>query len=139
MRYVEMITRMNVLGDALQLALPAKAMSETLLLRAHYAKGMNEWQTMCEQVGKDMPREEEEDDAAYLKRLNDMLAPKSEEEAPTVSDRRYSKEAFEAVCAAAIDAGEVLSSVHLTKDYKPAKVPAWLWLEYLAANIVTEE
>lgn len=139
MKYVEVINRMNVLGDALQLTLPAKAMSETLLLRAHYAKGMNEWQTMCEQVSKDMPREEGEDDAAYLKRLNDMLAPKSEEEAPTVADRRYSKEAFEAVCAAAIDAGEVLSSVHLTKDYKPAKVPAWLWLEYLAANIVNEE
>ncbi len=76
MKYVDVINRMNVLGDALQLTLPAKAMSETLLLRAHYAKGMNEWQTMCEQVGKDMPREEGEEEAAYLKRLNDMVAPK---------------------------------------------------------------
>lgn len=138
MKYVEVINRMRMLGDALQLSLPAKAMSETLLLRAHYAKGISEWQTMADQVGKDMPREEGEDDATYLKRLNDVLMPKSEEEAPTVADRRYSVEAFELLCEAAIKKGKIASSVHITDKGEPAEVPAPAWLEVVAVNLVRE-
>lgn len=142
MTYNEVINRMGALGDALQLSLPAKAMSATLLMRAHYAKGMAEWQTICDQLQKDIPRNEDESDSDYMARINEVATEKSKEET-TLADRRYTPEVFELICGAAAEKGEVQSSVHVSLDDngKPtaAKVPAWMWLEYIAANLVQEE
>lgn len=138
MTYNDILNRMSVLGDALQLRLPAKAMAETLMLRAHYAKGMKEWQTMCEQIQKDLPRSEGESDEDYLKRVNDVLIPKAADEAE-LPERRYTVEAFEQLCGAAAEQGEMESSVHLTKDGKRAQVPAWLWLDHMVVDLVTQD
>ncbi len=141
MTYNDILSRMSVLGDALQLPLSAKALSATLLMRAHYAKGTAEWQTIVEQLQKDMPRKDGESDEDYTARLNELCAEKLKEET-TLADRRYTPEVFEAVCAAAADKSEVESSVHYAiKDGKPApaKVPAYMWLEYVAAKLVQEE
>ncbi len=140
MTYNDILSRMSVLGDALQLPLSAKALSATLLMRAHYAKGVAEWQTISEQLRKDVPRKEEESEEDYNVRINEFAVEKLKEET-TLADRRYTPEVFEAVCAAAADKGEVESSVHYAiKDGKPApaKVPAYMWLEYVAANLVQE-
>ena len=141
MTYNDVLSRMSVLGDALQFTLPAKAMSATLLMRAHYAKGMAEWQTICEQLQKDIPRNEDESDSDYMARINEVATEKSKEET-TLADRRYTPEVFELICAAAAEKGEVQSSVHVGLDDngKPtaAKVPAWMWLEYITANLVQE-
>lgn len=142
MTYNEVINRMSVLGDALQMPLPAKVMSATLLMRAHYAKGMAEWQTICEQLQKDIPRKDGESEDDYMARINEVAAEKCKEET-TLADRRYTSEVFEQICAAAAEKGEVQSSVHFNVEEgkKPvsAKVPAWMWLEYIAANLVQED
>ena len=111
MTYNDLLTAMAVLGDALGMALPAKALSETLLLRAHYAKGVKEWQTMTEQVQKDMPRNDGEGADEYAKRLGGVLAQKVGEEC-AVEWRRLSRAAFEelcGVCPEAVHEGEWLS------------------------------
>ena len=141
MTYNDVLSRMSVLGDALQLSLPAKAMSATLLMRAHYAKGMAEWQTICEQLQKDLPRKEGESDDDYMARINEVATEKGKEDT-TLADKRYTPEVFEQVCAATSEKGEVQSSVHFNVEGKKpvaAKVPAWMWLEYIAANLVQEE
>ena len=142
MTYNEVINRMGALGDALQLPLPAKAMSATLLMRTHYAKGIKEWQTICEQLHKDIPQKDDESEDDYMARINEVATDKSKEKT-TLADRRYTPEVFEQICGAATDKGEMQSSVHVGLDDKgkptAAKVPAWMWLEYIAANLVQEE
>lgn len=133
MTYNDILTAMAILGDALRMSLPAKALSETLLLRAHYSKGIKEWSTMTEQVQKDMPRNEGETDEDYSKRLNELLLPKAEEEC-SLAKRGYSVAAFEELCGACPkDAVER----NVGKD-EVAKIPAIVWLDYVAANLVEE-
>ena len=104
MTYNEVINRMGALGDALQLPLPAKAMSATLLMRTHYAKGIKEWQTICEQLHKDIPQKDDESEDDYMARINEVATEKSKEET-TLADRRYTPEVFEQICGAATDKG----------------------------------
>ena len=76
----------------------------------------------------------------FTNRLSTSI--KIPKEDATLADRRYTPEVFEQICGAATDKGEVQSSVHVSLDDngKPtaAKVPAWMWLEYIAANLVQE-
>ena len=88
MTYNEVINRMGALGDALQLPLPAKAMSATLLMRTHYAKGIKEWQTICEQLHKDIPQKDDESEDDYMARINEVATEKSKEETTLAATRR---------------------------------------------------
>lgn len=134
MTYNDVLTAMAMLGDALRMSLSAKALSETLLLRAHYSKGVREWSTMTEQMQKDMPRNEGEADEEYSRRLNELLVTKADEEC-SLAKRGYSVAAFEELCGACprdvVERGAGEGEV--------AKIPAVAWLDYVAANLVEEE
>lgn len=134
MTYNDILTAMAMLGDALRMSLPAKALSETLLLRAHYSKGIKEWSTMTEQMQKDMPRNEGEADEEYSKRLNGLLITKAEEDC-SLAKRGYSVAAFEELCGAC--PRDVIER-NVDKD-EVVKIPAVVWLDWVAANLVRED
>lgn len=138
MTYLEILNRMAVLGDALTLKLPAKAMAETLRLRAHYAKGIKEWTTITEQINKDTaPAEGKERDEEQQKQYDDALHAKVAEDAE-LKDRRYTPEAFEQLCEVASDKGMMLSALARDKEGKAGEIPAVAWLDFVAANLVEE-
>lgn len=135
--YIDVLNRMGVLGDALQLNLPAKVKAETLLLRAHYSKGVKEWQSILEQIEKDSQVDGSEPTEEQAKIKNDAIEAKVKEEV-SLADRRYSTEAFEALCGA-VDGHETVVSVLTRNDEGvPQPFPSILWLEYVANNLVAE-
>ena len=136
--YLDILNRMPVLGDALQLNLPAKVKAETLLLRAHYAKGIKEWQTVLEQIDKDTkPENGAERDDEQQKVFNEAVNEKANEEV-ALADRRYTTEAFEKLCEAIGDRKEIASALNRNEDGIPQPYPAIFWLEYVANNLVAE-
>lgn len=138
MNHIEVINRMAVLGDALQLTLPAKAMAETLLLRAHYAKGIKEWQTVVEQIDKDTkPADSGERTEEQTKAFNEAIDAKSKEDA-AIADRRYSAEAFEALCGVVGDRKEIVSALVRNEKGEPQQLSVIGWLEFVATNLVQE-
>ncbi|WP_289739366.1 hypothetical protein [Paramuribaculum intestinale] len=138
MTYLEILNRMAVLGDVLTLKLPAKAMAETLRLRAHYAKGVKEWTTIAEQINKDTaPAEGKERDEEQQKQYDEVLQAKAAEDAE-LKDRRYTPEAFEQLCEVTSDKDMMLSALARDKEGKPGEIPAVAWLDYVAANLVEE-
>ena len=138
MTYLDILNRMAVLGDALTLKLPAKAMAETLRIRAHYAKGVKEWTTITEQINKDTaPTEGKERTEEQKKQYEEALTAKAGEEAE-LKDRRYSPEAFELLCEAASGKGTVQSALVRDKEGKAGDMPAVVWLDYVAAKLVEE-
>lgn len=138
MNHIEVINRMSVLGDALQLTLPAKVMAETLLLRAHYAKGIKEWQTVVEQIDKDTkPADGKARTEEQTKAFNEAIDAKSKEDA-TIADRRYSAEAFEALCGVVSERKEIVSALVRNDKGEPQPFPTIGWLEFVATNLVQE-
>lgn len=137
MNYLDVINRMAVLGDALQLPLPAKAKAETLLLRTHYAKGIKEWQTALEQINSDTkPADGKERTEEEKKSYEDTIGAKLKEEI-ALADRRYTAEAFEGLCAASGDREEIVSALARDKEGNPQPIPAIGWLDFVASNLVT--
>ena len=138
MTYLEILNRMPVLGDALQLNLSPKVKAETLLLRAHYAKGIKEWQTILEQIDKDTkPENGAERDEEQQKVFNDAINEKAKEEV-TLTDRRYTVKAFEELCEAVNNQKEIVSALARNEQGLPQPMPVDYWLEYVAGNLVTE-
>lgn len=138
MTYLDILNRMPVLGDALQLPLSAKVKAETLLLRAHYAKGIKEWQTVLEQINKDtQPEDGGERNEEQQKTYDEAITEKLKEEV-SLADRRFSSSAFEALCEAVGDSKEIVSSLNRNKEGLPQPFPAIVWLEYVADNLVAE-
>ncbi len=135
MKYTDILTAMVLLGDALAMELPAKVRAETCLMRAHYAKGIKEWETVREQIATDNPpksgdeRTDEENDA-----LNELLTAKADEEA-ALERRHYSAEAFVELC------GACPHDVVRRRGRKPEEdvlIPAAACLDAVTATLMEE-
>ena len=138
MNYLDIINRMAVLGDALQLQLPAKTKAETLLLRAHYAKGIKEWQAAMEQINNDTkPADGKERSEEEQKSYDEAFNTKAKEDAALV-DRRYTTEAFEGLCSAIGDKEEIISALARNDKGEMQPIPAISWLEIVANTLVQE-
>lgn len=138
MTYLDIINRMAVLGDALQLSLSAKAKAETLLLRAHYARGMKEWQTQLEQIDKDTkPADGKERSEEEKKAYEETINAKAKEDAQ-FGDRRYTAEAFEKLCEGIGDREEITSALVRDKKGEPQLLHSLIWLDFVATNLVAE-
>ena len=144
MNYNDVYTRMALLGDVLGLAPAAKAMSETLMMRAHYSRTVKEFETAMEQVRTDTtPADGSERTAEQEKLYNETVEAKAREDCGA-DDRRYSAAALEQICEAAMAKGAVKSAlaVAVTKDAEGkektapgAQIPAVAWLDLLAAHL----
>lgn len=138
--YNDAYLRMAILGDALQLPLPKKALSEVLMLRAHYGKAQKDFEAAKKQIaedaaqGKDAKKDKKAIDAA----VKDAIEAKAAE-AAGIADRRLSPEAFEELCGTAAEAGNIRSGLWPAKNDKgeqaAGEVPALVWLEAVAFNL----
>ncbi len=138
--YNDAYLRMAILGDALQLPLPKKALSEVLMLRAHYGKAQKDFEAAKKQIaedaaqGKDAKKDKKAIDAA----VKDAIEAKAAE-AAGIADRRLSPEAFEELCGTAAEAGNIRSRLWPAKNDKgeqeAGEVPALVWLEVVAFNL----
>ncbi len=136
--YNDVYVCMALLGDALQLSLPKKALSEVLMLRAHYGKGVKEFDEAKKQIvddaskGKDPEKDKEAIEAA----VKEPIEAKAKEEAG-IASRPLSAGAFEEICGAATEAGNIRSGLFPApaEGEAPEGVPALLWLETLAYNL----
>lgn len=138
--YNDAYLRMAILGDALQLPLPKKALSEVLMLRAHYGKAQKDFEAAKKQIaedaaqGKDPKKDKKAIDAA----VKDAIEAKAAE-AAGIADRRLSPEAFEELCGTASAAENIRSGLWPAKNDKGEQeagaVPALVWLEAVAFNL----
>lgn len=138
--YNDAYLRMAILGDALQLPLPKKALSEVLMLRAHYGKAQKDFEAAKKQIaedaaqGKDPKKDKKAIDAA----VKDAIEAKAAEGAG-IADRRLSPEAFEELCGTASTAGAIRSGLWPQKNDKgeqeAGEVAALVWLEAVAFNL----
>lgn len=138
--YNDAYLRMAILGDALQLPLPKKALSEVLMLRAHYGKAQKDFEAAKKQIaedaaqGKDPKKDKKAIDAA----VKDAIEAKAAE-AAGIADRRLSPEAFEELCGTAAEAANIRSGLWPAKNDKgeqeAGEVPALVWLEAVAFNL----
>lgn len=138
--YNDAYLRMAILGDALQLPLPKKALSEVLMLRAHYGKAQKDFEAAKKQIaedaaqGKDPKKDKKAIDAA----VKDAIEAKAAE-AAGIADRRLSAEAFEELCGTAAEAGAIRSGLWPQKNDKgeqeAGEVAALVWLEAVAFNL----
>jgi len=89
--YNDAYLRMAILGDALQLPLPKKALSEVLMLRAHYGKAQKDFEAAKKQIaedaaqGKDAKKDKKAIDAA----VKDAIEAKAAEAAGIADRRRW--------------------------------------------------
>ena len=134
--YNDAYLRMAILGDALSLKLPKKALSEVLRLRAHYGKAIREFDEIKKQIAEDAAKgKDPEKDKETIEAAAKEAITKKADEPAGIADRRLSAEAFEEVCGAAIEAGTITSAMFLGEDKKPVSVDATLWLEPIAYNL----
>lgn len=124
-----------LINDLSALKLPAKAMTEKLLLRAHYSKPMREFEDTKETINKD----EGSDDEAKGKAITQKAA----EEIPGFTPRYFSIEAFEQIVAAAAEQGDEIESrlaaPKVGEDGNPValgKIPTEAWLQTIAERLV---
>lgn len=120
--YNEAYTRLQILDDIRALNLSAKAMAETLLMRVAAQKAIQEFAADREAILAADEADEEAKTAA--------LEAKANEPSGTI-DRRYSEEAFEQLCGAALNAGVITSSLATDEDGHPKAIPAPAWLEFI--------
>ena len=120
---------LTFINDLATVKLPTKAMTEKLLLRAHYLKPLREFEDFKRTTGED----ENADDEAKNKAITEKAAEAIEGFTP----RYFTEEAFEqivgAVSAAADGNGEIASllAAHTTEDGKPelGSIPFEAWLQ----------
>lgn len=135
MTYNDIYFIIALINDLSVLKLPAKAMTEKLLLRAHYTKPMREFEEVKESIAKD----EAADDEAKQKAVTE----KATEEIPGFTPRYFSIEAFEQIVAAAAEKGEFIESrlaaPEVGEDGNPnalGKFPTEIWLQTIAERLV---
>lgn len=138
--YNDIYVCMALLGDALQLSLPKKALSEVLMLRAHYGRAQKDFEAAKKQIaedaaqGKDAKKEKKAIEEAAKEAIEKKAA-----ESAGIADRRLSPEAYTELCGAAIEAGTVRSGLWPQKNDKGEQeagvVHALVWLEAVAFNL----
>ncbi len=124
-----------LLGDLSALRLPAKAMTEKLLLRAHYSKAMREFEDARDTINKD----EAADDDAKTKAVTEKAA----EEVKDFTPRYFTTEALEQIVAAAADHGDFIESriaaPKVDEEGNPVglgQLPTEAWLQTIAERLV---
>lgn len=134
MNYNEALYKNALLADLREIKnIPAKAMTEILLLRVHYGKIAGEWEDAKKKISEDTEASEE----AKKKAIEEKAV-----EAVTAADRRMSKEAFEQLVATAMPLGSILSVFVLDKSKaedapdRRGSIDIMEWLTTFAANLV---
>lgn len=133
MKYNDIYLRMAFLNDLRQLRLDRDALTETVLLRVHYNKGIREFEAQKQDLVADQSADDE------VRRQAVRTA--ADEDCPAVSDRRFTREAFRSIVAAAMDAEGGLASFMAppAAEGEPAPLlPADVWLEQFAEVMVRE-
>lgn len=135
MTYNDIYFILALLNDLSALKLPAKAMTEKLLLRAHYSKPQREFEEVKESIAKD----EAADDEAKQKAVTE----KATEEVGGFAPRYFSEASFEQIVAAAAEQGELIESriaaPVVGEDGNAValgKFPTEIWLQTIAERLV---
>lgn len=116
--------RAMLLEDMRQLAIPAKALAEILILRAHYGTALRRFAEARDAITAD----EQADEATK----NAAVESKAAEDSGC-RDRRLTPDTFAAVVEAAVAAGEINSAV-ASKTVRAAE-----WLEALTYDLADYE
>ena len=134
MNYNEVYHALMLLNDLSQLKLAAKATTEKLLIRAHYAKPMKDFEEFSQSVNGD----EKADDEAK----KSALETKASETIEGFTPRSLSVEAFEQIVEAAADRDMITSGIAApVKNDKgevtgAGQLPTEFWLQTIAENLV---
>ncbi len=119
MTYNELYMRVLYIAAVNTLALPAKAKTEALILRAVYAPAVDAFEKERAAIAADETSTDEQKTEAIEKRAAEEC---------TAPDRRFSPEAFEQIVGAAIARGTV--------EVNGTDIPAEAFVETLAFNLV---
>lgn len=132
MTYNDIYLRWALLNDLGAFELPSKAMTEKLILRAHYGRAVRDFESVKDVIAGDAKA----DDAAKA----EAVKAKAGETAEGFSDRRFSVCAFEQIVAAASSGQTVASALAQPDDGGTAgRLPVETWLQAIADTLVTEE
>lgn len=128
MNYNEIFQRWAILMDLSQFSLDAKAMTQTLLLRAYFAKGVRDFEDARQTIMTD----EKADDVTK----QNALAAKAEEDSG-LEKRVFNKEAFESIVKAVYDyPNRDITTNLVLKNGEPTKVEKNAWLTLITEIIV---
>lgn len=128
----EALTKSAFLNDLCAIpGLGSKAVTESILLRIHYRKAVDEWLSAQKIIA-----ETDADNESKQKAVETKLAEES-----TITDKRMTREAFEQVVEAALKAGSIKTFLLIKANSGEAhnvggELPAIEWLTSFAANMV---
>lgn len=114
MTYNDVFLRAALLNDIASLKLPTKATAERLILKAHYARAIADFELMRSDIGNDNSSDEEQKNAAIK-----AVAAKETDTA----DKRFTYEAFEQIVAAVIENATIKT---LLRNNEDVDVNSWL-------------
>lgn len=133
MTYNDVMMRNALLTDIREVKkLPAKAMTEVILLRVHYNKLQNEFLSAKEEIMKSEDADEESKNKALEEKANESID----------GDRKMSKEAFEQLVASAMGSEFIKSWLVVNpnakedKQDKRGELPTDQWLNFFAEQLV---
>ena len=129
MTYNDLYFILTLINDLSTAKLPTKAMSEKLLIRAHYLKPLQEFEAFKQTTNDDEAADDEAKNKAITDKLNEPIE--------GFNPRYFTEEAFEqivgAVTANADENGNIKSllAARATEDGKTelGDVPAEAWLQ----------
>lgn len=119
MIFDEAISRWVLLGDSLALTIPAKAMTEILLLRLRYGKAVGEFENMRDDAWNSAATAE-----SRTETLKELLGKDSSVDAVPLSE-----ETFAEIVAAAMTQQTIRSRLSLDEKGEPMEIPCGVWLE----------
>ena len=131
MNYNEALLKNALLADLREVKnLPAKAMTEVILLRVHYNKLQNEFLSAKEEIMKSEDADEESKNKALEEKANESIE----------GERKMSKEAFEQIVESAMTHQTIKSWIVVNPeaegDERRGEIPTEQWLMNFAGNLV---
>lgn len=131
MTYNDVMLRNALLADISEIKnIPAKAMTETLLLRVHYGKLQNEFVSAREAILKDEQADEGAKNKALEEKANEVIE----------GERKMSKDAFEQIVESAMAHQTIKSWIVVNPeaegDERRGEIPTEQWLMNFAGNLV---
>lgn len=134
MTYNEIYFILSLINDMSGLKLKAKAMTEKLLLRAHYLKPVHEYEEFKKSVDEDETADEEAKAKAKTEKAQEVVE--------GFTPRYLSEAAFEQIVEAMPEDGMITSQLAapVTDENGNAtalgKLPVEFWLQAVAENVV---